>query len=728
MNKNDHFLSNKPIKKVKAQKQMKNIITSIMLAFSVYSYSQTEQENDSIIETAVNVLDEIVITKKKVLYTQKSDRLVFNVENSIVSEGGTALDVLQRAPGVVVSQDGDLSIRGQQGVAVMINGKLTQLSQKELANYLKSTTSSNIKQIEVITNPSSKYDAAGKAGIINIILKKPSTSGLKGTAFASYGRGRKNRTSSGANLSYNKNKFGLYGNYSYTFRGEEEHKNFNQTQYTNQTREQISTKNLQTSITDEPLTSNNFKIGSTYEVSPKTNIEAYVDAKIGRYQNRADGRNTLVNAINELQFDALTYNDSKEKWFDYTYALSGVHKFNTEGKNMAFDFEYETSKFRSNQFQSAQNTDLSSATEINDRRGFIPSQLKVYTGKIDFVNPFKEKQSIEWGFKASVKNNDNPSVYEYLDNTEWIIDANSTNHFEYKEQIYAAYANYKYQLDKLNIQAGLRSEYTAIAILQKTLNEEHKDDYLKWFPSLSLKYEFNNSHSVHTSYSKRINRPSQFDLNPFRFYDDAFNYSQGNPNLIPEITHAAEIGYSWKNTFMSSLYFNSTKDVFTEIYVYNPDNNTTVTSQINVSESYNYGANITHTAELFKYWSLNTLFNIFENRFTGNTVNSDTIDPIATINLSIQNSFTITKSLKAEANAQYQSKSNLGIYERDGFFDFSIGISKQLLSEKGNLKLNITDVFNTNNFYINSAVGQTAINKRYDLDNRIATIAFTYRI
>ena len=139
---------------------MKNILTSIMLAFSVYSYSQTEQENDSIVETSINVLDEIVITKKKVLYTQKSDRLVFNVENSIVSEGGTALDVLSRAPGVVVSQDGDLSIRGQQGVAVMINGKLTQLSQKELANYLKSTTSSNIKQIEVITNPSAKYDAA----------------------------------------------------------------------------------------------------------------------------------------------------------------------------------------------------------------------------------------------------------------------------------------------------------------------------------------------------------------------------------------------------------------------------------------------------------------------------------------------------------------------------------------------------------------------------------------
>lgn len=707
---------------------MKNLITSMMLAFSVYSYSQTEKEKDSIVETSINVLDEIVITKKKVLYTQKSDRLVFNVENSIVSEGGTALDVLSRAPGVVVSQDGDLSIRGQQGVAVMINGKLTQLSQKELANYLKSTTSSNIKQIEVITNPSSKYDAAGKAGIINIILKKPSTSGLKGTAFTSYGRGRKNRTNSGVNLSYNKNKFGVYGNYSYTFRGEEEHKEFNQIQYTDLTRQQISTKNPQTSITDEPLTSNNFKIGMQYEISPKTNIEAYVDAKIGRYQNMADGTNRLLNAMDQVQFDAITYNDSKEKWFDYTYAFSGVHKFNTEGKNMSFDFEYETSKFRSNQFQSADNVDTSSSTVINDRRGYIPSQLRVFTGKVDFTNPLKEKQSIEWGFKASLKNNDNPSVYEFYDNNQWVIDANSTNHFEYKEQIYAAYANYKYQVGDFNIQGGLRSEYTAINILQKTLNEEHKDDYLKWFPSLSLKYEFTNDHSIHTSYSKRINRPSQFDLNPFRFYDDSFNYSQGNPNLVPEITHAAEIGYAWKSTFMSSLYFNTTKDVFTEVYNYDPDTNTTITTQINVSKSFNYGANITHSAELFKYWSVNTLFNIFENRFMGNNVNSNTIDPIVTLNLNVQNSFTITESLKAEANAQFQSKSNLGIYERDAFFDFSVGISKQVLTGKGNIKLNFTDIFNTNNFYINSVIGQTSINKRYELDNRIATLAFTYRI
>lgn len=707
---------------------MKTIITSILLAFSTYIFSQTEKKKDSIVETYINDLEEVIIKKEKAVYVQKSDRMIFNVENSIVSEGGTALDVLARAPGVVVSQDGDLSVRGQQGVSVMIDGKLTQLSQKELANYLKSTTSSSIKQIEVITNPSSKYDAAGKAGIINIVMKKSRASGLKGTAFTNYARGRKNRTNSGLNLGYNKDKFGIYGNYSYTFRGEEERKNFDQTQYTDPSRQEIATTNHQYSITDEPLTSNNFKIGTQYEVSAKTNLELSVDAKIGRYQNRANGQNTLLNSFNQIQFDATTFNDSREKWNDYTYAFSGVHKFNTEGKNMSFDLEYETSKFRSNQFQSAEDQNSNSTIISNDRRGLVPSKLEVFTAKIDFTNPLKEKQNLEWGFKASVKNNDNPSVYEFYENNQWVIDPNSTNHFVYKEQIYAAYANYKYQLEKFNIQAGIRTEYTAIDIIQKTLNQNHKDDYLKWFPSVSMKYEMNDNHSFHVSYSKRINRPSQYDLNPFRFYNDSFNYYQGNPNLVPEIADAAEIGYSWKNVIMASFYFNQTKDVFTEVYLYNPDDNTTVTTQINIDKSYNYGVNITNTTKVNKWWSVNTLFNIFENRFMGNAVNTDRIDPIITYNLNVQNSFAISESWKAEANGQYQSKSNLGIYVRKDFFDFSVGISKQILAKKGSIKFNITDVFKTKNYNINSLIGQTSIDRRYNLDSRVATLAFTYRI
>ena len=251
---------------------------------------------------------------------------------------------------------------------------------------------------------------------------------------------------------------------------------------------------------------------------------------------------------------------------------------------------------------------------------------------------------------------------------------------------------------------------------------------MKWFPSLSMKYEVNENHSFHTSYSRRINRPDQFELNPFRFYNDPFNYYQGNPNLVPEIANSAEIGYSWKNLLMASLYFNQTKNVFTEVYLYNPDNNTTVTTQVNIDKSYNYGANITNTTNFYKWWSLNTLFNVFENRFSGNTANANAITPVVTYNLNLQNSFTINESWKAEANAQYQSKSNVGVFVREDFFDFSIGISKQVLAKKGSIKFNITDVFKTKNYNINSLIGQTSINRRYNLDSRVATLAFTYRI
>lgn len=707
---------------------MKTIITALLITFSIEIQAQEEKKKDSIFQTIINNLDEVVIKKEKAVYVQKSDRLIFNVQNSIIAEGGTALEVLARAPGVSVSQEGDLSIRGQKGVAVMIDGKLTQLSQKELANYLKSTSSSNIKQIEVITNPSSKYDATGKAGMINIVLKKSSSTGLKGTAFTNYGSGRKNRTNSGLNLSYNKNKFGISGNYNYAFRGEEERKKIAQIHYTDDSRSEIATTNYQNAITDEPLSSNNFKLGTNYQVTPKTNLQGSVDAKIGRYQNTAIGENTVRNKNSQSILDVATYSDNKENWYDYTYAFSGIHKFNNEGKNINFDLEYENSKFKSIQFQSTENKKNSTTNAINDRRGLVPSQLKAYTLKFDFANPQGQQQVLEWGVKAGIKTNNNPSTYQNYENEQWFTDSTSTNHFKYDEQIYAGYVAYKYKFNKLNFQVGLRTEYTEIGIDQKTLNEKHKKEYLKWFPSFSVNYEVNDFHSFHTSYSKRINRPSSYDLNPFRFYDDAFNYSQGNPNLIPEITHTAEIAYNWKNVLMTSFYFSQTKNVFTEIYQYNSEENTTALSQINLEKSYNYGINATNTTKIYSWWSTNTLFNVFKSKFQGNIPGNNTLEPIITYNLNFQNAFTFEQNWKAEMNALYQSKSNAGIYTRNDFFNFSVGISKQILNKKGSIKLNFTDVFEKNKYTINATVRETTLQKKYNLDSRVATISFTYQI
>ncbi|MBW3517674.1 TonB-dependent receptor domain-containing protein [Flavobacterium sp. NKUCC04_CG] len=709
---------------------MKNRFIVALTLLTVCSYGQTEAQIDSILAIHNIQLGEVLITAKKPLFSQKSDKMIFNVENSVLSEGSNVLDLLARAPGVVVGQDGDISLRGKSGVSVMINGKMTYLSQKDLANMLKSTTSGAVKHIEVITNPSAKYDAAGNAGIVNIVLKTAQLEGLNGTIFTNYGRGRKNRTNSGFSLNYSKARVNVFGDYSYTFRGEEERKTFKQDFYNPAQPSILERHTLQRNTTDEPLTSNNFKFGADYALSTNSQIGFLVDAKLGRYEDRVGGRNSLYNGKQLLLTDALTRNHNKESWNDLTYSINGRHQFNEKGLLLNFDIQYKNNSFNSNQLQQANylQIDPESTVELRDRRGQIPSSLEVWDATVDLVVPWNAKNNLELGWKSSIKSNDNPSTYEFQESDHWVIDPSATNHFVFKEQIHAGYANYKFQGSRFHFQAGLRMEYTTIDGEQRISNLKNTDDYIKFFPSLSMKYELNDQNAFHTSYSKRINRPSHFDLNPFRFYDDPFNYWYGNSDLIPEITHSVELGYSWRNWLMSSLYFSQTNNVMTEVFDYDSLTNTTASTQKNLDHSYNYGINITSSVNLFSWWSMSNLFNVFENRYRGNYKDMTIDTNKATFTLSSQNAFQIATGFQAEANGQYHAKSNIGLYERAAYFDLTLGLSKQILNEKGSIKLSLTDVLRTRNYEVISHMPSSTISKNYSLDSRIATLSFTYKI
>ncbi len=709
---------------------MKNKFIVALTLLTACGYSQTEAQLDSIVALHTTQLGEVIISAKQPLFSQKSDKMIFNIENSVLSEGSNVLDLLARAPGVVVGQDGDISLRGKSGVSVMINGKMTYLSQKDLANLLKSTTSSAVKHIEVITNPSAKYDAAGNAGIVNIVLKTAQLEGLSGTVFSNYGRGRKNRTNSGFSLNYSEARFSVFGDYSYTFRGEEERKTFRQDFYNPAQPSILERHTLQHNTTDEPLTSNNFKIGADYAINSKTNIGFLVDAKLGRYQDRVHGRNSLYHGTQLLLTDALTRNHNKEFWNDLTYSINGRHQFNEKGTLLNFDIQYKNNTFNSNQLQQANylQIDPESTVELRDRRGKIPSSLEVWDATVDMVVPWNIKNTMEIGWKSSIKSNDNPSTYEFQENESWVIDPSATNHFVFKEQIHAGYVNYKFAATKFQFQTGIRMEYTSIDGEQRTIKQNNTDDYLKFFPSVSLKYQLNEQNSLHSSYSKRINRPSHFDLNPFRFYDDPFNYWYGNSDLIPEITHSVELGYSWRNWLMSSLYFSQTNDVMTEVFDYDPATNTTASTQKNLDKSYNYGINITSSVNLFSWWSMSNLFNVFENRYRGNYRDLPIDTSKVTFTWSSQNAFQIAAGFLAEMNGQYHSKSNIGLFERKAYFDLTIGLSKQILHEKGTLKLSVTDVLRTRNYEVISKTSTSTIQKDYSLDSRIATLSFTYKI
>lgn len=707
---------------------MKKHYIWLPLMASLNAYGQTESQNDSLQKDKVSEISGIVVKGNKAVFQQKADKMIFNVENSVLSDGTTVLEVLGRTPGVVVSQDGELSLRGKKGVSVMINGKLSSLSTKELANLLRSTNSTLVKNIEIIANPSSKYDAAGNAGIINIVLKKSSLEGMSGNYYVNGGRGRKNRVNTGLSLNYTHKKLSLHGDYSYTFRGEEERKDFSQIFFDEKQPQQMTRRTDQNSITNEPLTSNNFKVGADYAFSDKTSIGALFDAKIGRYEDFSKGENRIFQPVDNLFAHVLSDNKSKENWYDYTYNLKGTHIFNDKDYKVDVDLEYETSRFSSHQNQLSDVLVNQGTEKFNNRRGSIASRLKVFNAKIDFTLPFNEKHNLETGLKSTIKSNKNPSEYFIQQGEEWINDDKASNEYVYKEQIHALYANYKLTLTKWTFQLGLRTEMTHTDINQKTSQEQRKRDYTNLFPSASIKYQVSDQHGFYASYSKRINRPSHFDLNPFRFYDDPFNYWQGNPNLNPEFTHATELGYTWGKYIIASAYFSVTNDVMTEVYNYQPETGILVKTQDNLNKSYVYGANITATTKLFNWWSLTSMFNIFNNEYKGNYQNYSVNSSQLAFTLNAQNSFNIVKGVKAEVNGQYFSKSNIGLFIRDAYFDLTLGVSKTLWKDKATLKLAVTDLLKTNNYRVTGDNFSSTIRQKYNLDSRVVTLSFNYKL
>ncbi|MCT3735857.1 TonB-dependent receptor domain-containing protein [Elizabethkingia anophelis] len=708
---------------------MKKHYIWLPLMASLNAYGQAESQKDSLqIEKTAEISGVVVKGSSKAVFQQKADKMIFNVENSVLSDGTTVLELLGKTPGVVVSQEGELSLRGKKGVSVMINGKLSSLSTKELANLLRSTNSTLVKNIEIIANPSSKYDAAGNAGIINIVMKKSSLEGLSGNYYLNGGRGRKNRINTGLSLNYTHKKLSLHGDYSYTFRGEEERKNFNQVFFDEKNSQTITRKTNQSSVTNEPLTSNNFKFGADYAYSDKTTIGVFFDAKIGRYENFSRGENRIFQPVDNLFAHILSNNKSKENWYDYTYNLKGTHIFNDKNYKVDVDLEYETSRFTSRQNQISDVLVNQGTEPFSNRMGNIASQLKVFNAKADFSLPFSEMHNLETGLKSTIKSNNNPSQYFIQQGQDWINDDNASNEYAYKEQIHALYADYKLSLTKWTFQAGLRMETTHTDINQKTSQERRKRDYTNLFPSASVRYQLNDKHEFYASYSKRINRPSHFDLNPFRFYDDPFNYWQGNPNLNPEFTHATELGYTWGKYIIASAYFSVTNHVMTEVYNYQQDTGILVKTQENLNKSYVYGTNITATTKLYNWWSLTSMLNVFNNEYKSNYQNTTINSSQLAFTLNAQNSFTIVKGLKAEANAQYFSKSNIGLYIRDAYFDLTLGVSKTLLKDKATLKLAVTDLLKTNNYRVTGDNFSSVIRQKYNLDSRVVTLSFNYKL
>lgn len=673
-------------------------------------------------------LEEIEIKGERKLIERLSDRMVINIENSILSDGMTALEILQRAPAVKVDDDGNISMRGKSDVAVMINGKLSYLSPRDLATLLKGTSSSSIKSVELITNPSAKYDAQGMGGMINIVMKNDKKAGFNLSVNSYGGAGRKERYGAGFNLNSQKNKWNFILGFDKGFRGEEEYRTFSRFFEKNPT-ESLSRKSIQYSHTNEPLQTNNAKAGIDFQATEKLSLGIGWSGSFGTYKNFNQGYNNILFSNEELISNSLTDNSNISKWNTHTLMANMQQKIGSKESLLSADFEYLNADYKADQkLTSDFQKTIHQPAFLSKRKNQTPSITKLYVGKLDYLQHINQHQRLELGWKSSFMNADNNAINDTLKAGNWVNDGSTSNHFLYEEHIHAGYANYHLESNDWNFTAGLRVEKTYSLGNQLTSKLQNERNYTNWFPSTSISKKIGEKHNVQFSYSKRVNRPDYGDLNPFRYYIDSFVFYEGNPLLQPELANVFEFNYSFGKNLHASLYYTDVKDVMTSVLTQIPAQNVTIRSIANIEGFRNKGVNVNHSYVPLNFWTTINNVNIFENHYFGE-FNKEEIDNREwSYTIQSNNIFKLPKKWSLELNGQYNSPQTDGVLRQKGFGFMSAGIMKNIWSDKVALKLAVNDIFKSMTYQTESYAGGVRMKQNFNLDSRTFIFSATIKL
>lgn len=675
-------------------------------------------------------LNTVEIKANKATIVQQLDRMVMNVENSVMAEGGTALELLNKAPGVTMSESGELSLKGRPGTMVMINGKPTYLSGNQLANLLRGTASNTISRIEIMASPSSKYDAAGNGGIVNIILKKQTKAGLNGTVSANGGAGRSARFGGGTSLNYRTEKISFFGNYNYFYqdlKGSDDVKRdfYQDGMGTGKTPYSSSVQRM-----DEKakLRSHNFQAGMDLFLNEKNTLGFMVNGGVGKYPSVQPTRNRLYNnETGDVIWDAHTNTTGRERWTDMLYNINYKHLFNDKGHELTADIDYVSHFSKMDQqldtrFMGTQNMFL---PELKSRIGDLPSDNDIYVGKIDYVLPAGKLGKLEAGWKGSFVRMVNNLKYDTLQNGMYVPDHSTSNDFIYKEQIQAGYVNLKKDIGKFSIQAGLRGEYTYTQGHQLTTDSLVKRSYFKLFPSVFLTQEINDKNRVQLSYSKRIERPGYWDMNPFRVYMDPFSYEEGNPYLSPSIVNAFELSYGFRSRYYTTLTYNSSTDVISSLV--GGDSNLAFQRPENLATFKNYGISFTATVDFTKWWSGTQFANLFRNDFSIAAPQGEQRIQGTSFTFDSQNTFKLGNGWKTELGGMYRSKVVSGVFTTKSYYMVSAGGQKDILKDRGTLKLLVNDIFQSKQIKQSATYGNISAYSHSRPDSRAVVLSFSYR-
>lgn len=673
-------------------------------------------------------LNEVKVTGQKNFVEYQIDRTVLNVDALISNAGSNVLEVLEKAPGVMVDQSGSISLKGQPGVLVLIDNRPTYLSPAALAAYLRSLPANSVEKIELITNPPARYDAAGSAGIIHIKMRKNKVHGLNGSITLSPARSRYWRHNENINLNYRSNRINFFTNASFNSTDQWRRLDIRRRYYGEN--DVLRSSFDQTTLFYPKSRTSNLKAGIDFYANEKTTWGLVYTGAFTRSRERRPVSSSVRNATGDIDSLIRADNSDKNRFRQHGINLNFSHQYDSTGKLLTFDLDYISYRIRARQtfindfFDGDQNFKKREKITTD-----LPSSIAIYSAKTDYEHPLR-KGKFGSGFKTSLVLTDNAANYFLHQGESVSTDYDKTNRFRYSENINAAYLNFSREFKRLSLQTGLRAENTNSYGHQ--LGNAVKPDssfslhYTSLFPTIFLSYKLDtNQTHLNFSYGRRIGRPYYQDLNPFVFLLDKFSYFAGNPYLKPELGNRFQLSLNYKRRFNLSLLYNYTRNMHGEVI--EQAGNIFISRTGNISRLIWGGITLSAQLKAGSWWTCNFYAELIRNNFRGMPGDPSRTTGSTYGYISPNNQFLFKNGWSAELSGFYITRSQSAQFDKNDLFLVNTAVQKKVMKDKGIVKLSLRDIFSSlepNGRILNIPNAQATYYN--DADTRVLVASFTY--
>jgi outer membrane receptor protein involved in Fe transport len=688
---------------------------------------QSPSQNIGIIllKPSVTQLSEVQVTSEKPQIEYQLDKKVINVDKNIVNSGGNAIDVLRNTPSIEVDMDGNVLLRGSSNVTILIDGKPSTFNSENKSLILEQIPASEIEKIEIITNPSAKYDPEGMAGILNIITKKEKRQGINGILSLNYGTLKKYGLNVGVNRRIN--KLNTFFNYDIRYDDRKGYRNHDRWFYNSDT---LLYYTIIRSYRNNNNKSQNFKAGIDYNLSNNQTITLSTNFRIGERIGNDSSNNKVINYNSQYKQLYNRYEKSANPNKNIDISMNYRKRFDVPSKELTVDAYFSSGNFNDDENYTQSNTIPAVITP--DQKSIRNNKLRNITIQSDYTQTLGEKTKIDAGFKTMIRTTDeNYNFYNFdtLSN-DFINDNNQSNRFLYTDQVYALYSLFSHEWNKISAQVGLRAEETFQHGDQKTTGYKFRKDYFNLFPSFHVSYNLSNGNKLQTSYSRRINRPEPFSLNPFIDKSNPLTWHSGNPDLKPEYINSYEISYlkDWKKISINTdLFYKWTDQVINRYRKIDTSGIVTV-YPLNIDKAESYGVEFNVSSNPVKILRVIASFSYYKTSVIGSTSQNDLTNSVYSYNSKLNAFLMLPKNLSIQVNSVFNGPSVMAQATRTAFYTVDAGLKKEFFDRKASLSIRLSDIFNTMKFKVKTDDPSMKAIMEFKRETRILYITFTYKI